>query len=123
MSFGQKLNYLREKQGLTQNELARILFIQQTTVSSYEKDKISPSAETIVKAADYFNVTADYLLGIKSNKTPSKIEEVFQDLLIELENEHEFDFINTNSLSDKTAELIKKMIRNDLGIIEDILKK
>ncbi|WP_317942796.1 helix-turn-helix transcriptional regulator [Carnobacterium maltaromaticum] len=123
MSFGQKLNYLREKQGLTQNELARILFIQQTTVSSYEKDKISPSAETIVKAADYFNVTADYLLEIKSNKTPSKIEEVFQDLLIELENEHEFDFINTNSLSDKTAELIKKMIRNDLGIIEDILKK
>lgn len=123
MSFGQKLNYLREKQGLTQNELATILFIQQTTVSSYEKDKISPSAETIIKAADYFNVTADYLLGIKPNKTPSKIEEVFQDLLIELENEHEFDFIQNNALSDKTAELIKKMIRNDLGIIEDILTK
>lgn len=55
-------------------------------------------------------------LEINPNKTPSKTEEIFQNLLIKLKNEHEF---NTNSLSDKIAELIKNMILNDLSFIKN----
>lgn len=58
-------------------------------------------------------------LEINPNKTPSKTEEIFQNLLIELKNEHEFNTINTNSLSDKIAELIKNMILNDLSFIKN----
>ncbi|MBR0410741.1 MAG: helix-turn-helix transcriptional regulator [Eubacterium sp.] len=54
---------LREDHDKTQKELADYLHVTQTTYSKYELDKISIPIEVIIKIADYYDVSVDYLLG------------------------------------------------------------
>ncbi len=63
--FGQKLRRLRERAGISQSELARSVGLRETSkgyVSEMESGKKMPPAETIVRIANYFHVTTDYLL-------------------------------------------------------------
>lgn len=61
--FGEILKKLRENAGLSQNELAHMLWISKNTVSYYERSARSPSPGMLVNIADVFHVTTDYLLG------------------------------------------------------------
>ena len=63
--FGEKLKYLRKEAGIGQNQLAEYLNISNASVSYWETGKQIPSAEAIYKIAVFFNISADYLLGIK----------------------------------------------------------
>lgn len=63
MIFGNRLRELREKQGLTQEELGEKLNLKKAVISKYENNKLQPSLETINYLAAYFGVTTDYLLG------------------------------------------------------------
>ncbi|EIS9524135.1 helix-turn-helix transcriptional regulator [Clostridioides difficile] len=65
--IGEKLKQLRIKNNLKQSDLAKILDVTQGAIGMYENDQRTPPAESIVKLAEYFNVTTDYLLGF--NKT------------------------------------------------------
>lgn len=58
-----RLKELREERELTQKELAQSIGVAQSNVSRWEKDEMEPSAEIVVKLADFFQVSADYLLG------------------------------------------------------------
>jgi transcriptional regulator with XRE-family HTH domain len=64
-----RLKQLRSEHNLTQTDLAKILGIAKTTLAAYEQEKSEPSIETLVKIADYFNVTTDYLIGRSDGKT------------------------------------------------------
>lgn len=59
----ERLQELRESQNLTQNELAQIMNIPRMTYNNYEKGRCEPSIETLVKLADHYHVTLDYLVG------------------------------------------------------------
>lgn len=59
---------LREDHDKTQKELADYLNITQTTYSKYELDKINIPVEIIIKIADYYDVSTDYLLGRSKRK-------------------------------------------------------
>jgi len=48
---------------MSQVELARILNVSKQSISNWENDNIQPSVEMLVKLADVFSVTTDYLLG------------------------------------------------------------
>lgn len=61
--LSRRLRELREDKGLTQSQLAEYLEIGRASVSNYENGERIPDAELIIKFADFFNVTADYLLG------------------------------------------------------------
>lgn len=61
--IGEKLKQLRIKNNLKQSDLAKILDVTQGAIGMYENNKRNPSPELIVKLAEYFNVTTDYLLG------------------------------------------------------------
>lgn len=67
-SFQNVLKSLRKAQGLTQDELAKILKISRSTVGMYENGSREPDYETLESIADFFNVDIDYLLG-RTNKT------------------------------------------------------
>lgn len=67
--FGIRLKKLREARKISQGKLSKILGIDRTTISSYERDRIAPSAIVVKRAAIYFNVTTDYLLGISETTT------------------------------------------------------
>lgn len=58
---------LRKEKSLTQMELAKILNIDQTTVSKWEVGKAIPDYDTLQRLADFYNVSVDYLLG-RENK-------------------------------------------------------
>ena len=53
----------KEREGLTQRKFAQILNVDKSTYDRYENRNAEPSYEVLVKIADYFNVTTDYLLG------------------------------------------------------------
>ena len=62
MSFGNKLKNLRIKKNLTQEEFAKILNVSRPTIGRYESGERFPDQENLIRIADYFNVTLDYLL-------------------------------------------------------------
>ncbi|MDO4547327.1 MAG: helix-turn-helix transcriptional regulator [Clostridia bacterium] len=62
--FAQRLKLLRRQRGVTQEELARIIGVDRSSIGKYEgKERIYPSNDVMNAIADYFNVTVDYLLG------------------------------------------------------------
>ncbi|MFL0198833.1 helix-turn-helix domain-containing protein [Clostridium sp. WILCCON 0269] len=60
--FGDRLKELREEMELTQDELGKMLNVSRQSVSSYESQDIEPSINNIVKLANIFDVSLDYLL-------------------------------------------------------------
>lgn len=61
--FADRLKDLRKEKGLSQAQLARAVGVSYGVVCYWETDRSEPTAPNIVKLADYFGVTADYLLG------------------------------------------------------------
>lgn len=61
--FGKIIRKLRHDAQLNQQQLADILGVTQSAVTRYERGVMEPTADVISKAADYFNVSADYLIG------------------------------------------------------------
>ena len=57
-----KLKEIRLNHGKTQQEIAKDLNLTQNTYSNYEKEKTTPDIQTLIKLADYFHVTIDYLV-------------------------------------------------------------
>ena len=62
-AFSKNLKKIRKLKGITQKELAGILNISRSCISNYEAEKRQPDNDTIIRIADYFNVSVDYLLG------------------------------------------------------------
>ena len=58
---------LREDRDIKQREIAEVLGISQNTYSQYETGVISLTAEVLIKLADYYNVSVDYLLDRTNN--------------------------------------------------------
>lgn len=58
-----RIKELRIQRNIQQKDLASALEIAANTLSQYETGKREPDQETLMKLADYFNVTTDYLLG------------------------------------------------------------
>lgn len=68
VNFGNKLRTLRTEAGMTQTELAKRLNITKSVVSYYELHERTPSPDVLIRIADIFHVTTDYLLGIEHKK-------------------------------------------------------
>ena len=62
--YGERLRELRCVKGLTQKQLAEKLNISQKSLSKYERESLDLSTELIVRICRYFQVSADYLLGL-----------------------------------------------------------
>lgn len=58
-----RLKDLREDNDLTQSKLAEHLHIKQNTYSQYENGQRQVPLDILIKLADYYNVTLDYLVG------------------------------------------------------------
>ena len=62
-----RIRALREDRDLRQIDVAAATGIDQKTLSNYETGKTNPDSAAILKLADFFGVTADYLLGRTEN--------------------------------------------------------
>ena len=63
MEFSEKLQTLRKQKGLTQEELAKALFVSRTAISKWESGKGYPSIDSLKEISRYFSVTIDELLS------------------------------------------------------------
>lgn len=76
------LKFLRAAKNKTQNEIAKDLDITQNTYSNYESEKTEPDIETLIKLADYYNVSLDFLCDRQWNNQigyiPDSKKEVVQ---------------------------------------------
>lgn len=60
------IRYLRQKNNLTQVELAAKMGVKQNTLSAWETGSSNPELCSAVRLADFFEVSLDYLLGRSS---------------------------------------------------------
>ena len=58
-----RLRFLRTEKGESLEKIARYLNVTIQTISNYENEKRDMTPDTILKLADYFGVSTDYLLG------------------------------------------------------------
>ncbi len=58
-----RIRDLREDRDLRQSDLAEAVGIDQRTISNYETGKSNPDSEALIRLADFFNVSIDYLVG------------------------------------------------------------
>lgn len=63
MEFNEKLQNLRKSRGLTQEELAEILFVSRTAVSKWESGRGYPNIDSLKEIAKFFSVSIDDLLS------------------------------------------------------------
>lgn len=61
--LGEILQELRNDKNLTQADLAKIVGVSTSSIGSYETQLVDPPLPMLIKLADYFNVTLDYLVG------------------------------------------------------------
>ena len=68
MTFGEKIKLLREMASMSQTQLGEELGMSQRRISYIECGKYEPSLEDIRLFCNFFDVSADYLLGLSDKK-------------------------------------------------------
>ncbi len=63
MTFGERLKNLREQRNVSQKDLAKLIGVSQTVISSYECDKSKPKFEHIVPIAQSLNISLNVLFN------------------------------------------------------------
>lgn len=63
--LGERIRELRMSQKLSQTDLSKRIGVTNALISAIENGDRSPSLETLIKLANYFKTSSDYLLGIK----------------------------------------------------------
>lgn len=65
MTFANNLERIRKDKKVSQARLAKALGVTQQMISNYEKGLSSPNIEVLIKIADFFNISIDFLVGHK----------------------------------------------------------
>lgn len=66
----ERLRDIREDHDLKQSDIAKLLNVTQQTYSRYETDEISIDKESLIKLAEYYHTSVDYLLGLTDERKP-----------------------------------------------------
>lgn len=76
--FNVRLRELRERRGFNQSEFAELMNVARTTYSGYENGLREPDFDFVIKMADYYNVSLDYLFGrdYKSSEFTTLVEKL-----------------------------------------------
>ena len=100
--FGDKIRKIRERKGITLKEVAAKISVSESLVSQIERNKVSPSVDTLIAIADVLNIDLEYLFkDYKKQKGLSIIREdartvhtqeglIFEELSIISENDNEY---------------------------------
>lgn len=84
---GQILRELRKSRQMTQQDISKLILTDRSNVANYEKGRRLPPINTVIVIAQFFNVSLDYLIMGKRNKTNNfftdKEDETYQALMAE----------------------------------------
>ena len=93
LNFNDRLRSLIEDRNLTQKQLAKDLNIAPSTLGGYVQGVSEPDFETLKNLAEYFGVTPDYLLDVRSNKSNNSIEDELLRVFRAMSTEQQILFI------------------------------
>lgn len=97
----ENLKKLRNKAGLSQQQLADVIGVSQQSINKYENHGVEPDITTLKDIANFFNTSVDYLTG--NTEIERKIEETYQFDL----NAHEKELIEKyRNACDKNKKII-----------------
>lgn len=65
--FGERLKELREERGLSAQSLTKAVQIDDGTIGRWEKSQCDITSDNLIKLAGFFDVTTDYLLGLRDD--------------------------------------------------------
>ncbi len=68
INLPERIKFLRNKKGYTQQYVANVLGVHRSTYSYYETGKTEPSLDSIIKLSNLYNISLDRLLKNKSKK-------------------------------------------------------
>ncbi len=139
MTTGDKIKTLRKKSKLTQVQLAKKIDIAQSTLGMIETNKQDVGRKTLVKLADFFGVTVDYLLSENDDNKKNNIEDVknvklskraerdiekaLSKTLEDLSNAQDGLMFSGEPLDDETRELLKISLENSMRLAKQIAKQ
>lgn len=109
--FPRILTFLRKERGLSQKKAAQDLEISQALLSHYEKGIRECGLDFLVKAADYFDVSTDYLLGRTMMRKPAEMKAE------DLPDSDEIRHIQGNVIN----QVNRKLLMNTNTVIFDLL--
>ena len=98
LSFGEVLGDLLSEKNMSQKQLAEALSIPSSTLSNYFQNTREPNFATLKRLADYFGVTADYLLDHRAGPAASHQEDEFLRILRSLDKDRRELFLQIGKL-------------------------
>ena len=132
IKFNMRLKELRLANGLTQKELAKSIEVGRTTISEYESGKIVPKHEGLLKLANYFNVSVDYLTGVSDEPATRQSNEHELDKLLNtleyiLMNEYDspvrYEGVILNTYEKLMVSQFLEQVRDNVELMIDLRKK
>lgn len=110
-----RLRFLRSEKGESLEKIAKYLNVTVQTISNYETEKRDMTPNTILKLAEYFNVSTDYLLGKSDVRNPEQIDS--DKINIGL-SKKDYD-LPTKEQQEKIEEFAKFVLKDNLKKKED----
>lgn len=84
-TFGLRLKKLREDKGIMNKDFAKIMKVEPATITNWEKGNRFPKEDVLIKIADYFNCSIDYLLGRTEDKNSIVYSGKYNNEVVEIE--------------------------------------
>ena len=114
--FSRSLTLLRKEKGVSQRSAAKELGISQALLSHYENGIREPGLHFVVKACDFYGVSADFLLGRTLSRDGTTI--------LDADSLYDYSAEKDNVLHGSImATLSKKLLINSVGVLFDLLGK
>ena len=113
--YSRILTLIRKEKGLSQKEAAQAMGINQALLSHYETGRREYGPDFLVKAADFYGVSCDYMLG----RTPER-----NGTMLSVEELPDYDNTKDNKLRGSMYALLnKKLITNSVSVLFDLLSR
>lgn len=105
--FGVRLKHLREERKLLSKDFAKIMNVEPATITNWEKGNRFPKDSMLIKIADYFDCSTDYLLGRTENPSAIVYSEKYNKDNIKIEIDKNYpQKLTTNDVKNIIDELV-----------------
>ena len=120
--FSVRLKAMRKDKKETQEDIARLLKIQRTTVGEYERGNIRPPMDKMKILADHFEVSVDYLMGNtnfqtaeeRNEESPNDVSKAMKKILEDLQKNQHAMMFDGEILDDESRELLISSLEQSL---------
>lgn len=100
------LKALRTQKGISQQQLSNVIGVTQQSINKYENHSVEPDIATLIKIADYFETTIDYLVG-RTDETEKSSDTIT--------NEEKMMIYNFRKLNPDEKQIVRLCIKNGVA--------